>query len=190
MFHPSWFFSHNIANQEVTPPRRLTPEASARFILGQSDCGIMLSEENGLESSIVNVIREHHGKSLVYFFYRKACDLYDEAMRKFDEGLTDTRPQPVDASVYTYKGPIPQSRESAIVSMADAVESATRSLNHASEEDYRSMIENIFRSRILDGHLTDSGLTLREIEQMKEAFVKGVCASHHSRIRYPKAEKS
>lgn len=184
------YFSENIANQEVTPHSRLTPEASARIILGHVDDGIKLAEENGLESSIVNVIREHHGKSLVYFFYRKACDLYDEAMRKFDEGLTDTRPQPVDASVYTYKGPIPQSRESAIVSMADAVESATRSLNHASEEDYRSMIENIFRSRILDGHLTDSGLTLREIEQMKEAFVKGVCASHHSRIRYPKAEKS
>lgn len=184
------YFSENIADQSQTPHSRMTPEASARIILGHVDDGVKLAQANGLESRIVDVIREHHGRSLVYFFYRKACDLYDEAKRKFDEGLTDTCPQPVDRSVYSYKGPIPQSCESAIVSMADAVESATRSLNHATEDDYRNMIENIFRSRILDGHLNDCGLTLGEIDLMKEALIKGVCASHHGRIQYPEAPKN
>lgn len=183
------YFSENIPDQTQTPHNALTPEASARIILGHVDEGVKRAQEYGLESRIIDVIREHHGKSNVYFFYRKAMDQYEESMRKFEEGLIDTKPQPVDINNFTYKGPIPRSRETAIVSMADVVESATRSLNHASVDDYRNMIENIFRSRILDGHLRDSKLTLGDLEVMKDAFVSAICASHHSRIQYPKAEE-
>lgn len=181
------YFSENMPDQTDTPHKALTPEASARIILGHVDEGVRLAQEYGLESRIIDAIREHHGKSNVYFFYRKAMDQYEESLQKFNAGLTDTEPQPVDISNFTYKGPSPRSRETAIVSMADAVESATRSLNHASLDDYRNMIENIFRARILDGHLRDSGLTLGDLEVMKDAFVAAICASHHSRIQYPKA---
>ncbi len=181
------YFSENIQDQTATPHNALTPEASALIILGHVDEGVRLAQEYGLESRIIDAIREHHGKSNVYFFYRKAMDLYEESLRKFNEGLVDTEPQPVDINNFSYKGPVPRSRETAIVSMADAVESATRSLNHASMEDYRNMIENIFRARVLDGHLNDSGLTLGDLEVMKDAFVSAICASHHSRIQYPKA---
>ena len=103
--------------------------------------------------------------------------------------MTDTCPDEVDKSIFTYMGPIPQSRESGIVSMADAVESATRSLQHPTEADIRNMIDGIFKGRILDGHLQDSGLTLGEIAKMKESFFQTLRTMNHNRIAYPKPKE-
>lgn len=180
------YFAENIVDQSATPHADLTPEASARIITGHVTDGVALAEKYGLNIRIINVIREHHGVSTAYFFYRKAQDLYREEMQKFEEGLIDTCPEEVDMSVFTYKGPIPQTRESGIVSMADAVESATRSLQHPTEEDIRSMIDGIFRGRILDGHLQDCQLTLGDIAVMKETFFNTIRTMHHNRISYPK----
>ena len=170
----------------ATPHADLTPEASARIITGHVTEGVELAHSYGLNNRIVNVIREHHGVSTAYFFYRKALDHYEEEKAKFEEGLIDTCPEEVDKSIFTYKGPIPQTRESGIVSMADAVESATRSLQHPTEEDIRNMINGIFKDRILDGHLQDCGLTLGEIETLKDSFFATIRTMHHNRIAYPK----
>ncbi|MBR3903800.1 MAG: HDIG domain-containing protein [Akkermansia sp.] len=180
------YFAENIADQNNTPHAELTPEASARIITGHVTEGVELAHAHGLNKRIVNVIREHHGVSTAYFFYRKALDHYEEEKAKFEEGLIDTCPEEVDKSIFTYKGPIPQTRESGIVSMADAVESATRSLQHPTEDDIRNMISGIFKGRILDGHLQDCGLTLGEIEKLKESFFATIRTMHHSRIAYPK----
>lgn len=180
------YFAENIVDQNATPHADLTPETSARIITGHVTDGVELAEKYGLNVRIVNVIREHHGVSTAYFFYRKAQDLYRLELQKFEEGLIDTCPEEVDISVFTYKGPIPQTRESGIVSMADAVESATRSLQHPTEDDIRSMIEGIFRGRILDGHLQDCQLTLGDIALMKETFFNTIRTMHHNRISYPK----
>lgn len=180
------YFAENIVDQSATPHADLTPETSARIITGHVTDGVELAEKYGLNVRIINVIREHHGVSTAYFFYRKAQDLYQEEMKRFEEGLIDTCPEKVDMSVFTYKGPIPQTRESGIVSMADAVESATRSLHHPTEDDIRSMIEGIFRGRILDGHLQDCQLTLGDIAVMKETFFNTIRTMHHNRISYPK----
>lgn len=180
------YFAENILDTNNSPHADLTPEASARIITGHVTEGIALAESYGLNNRIVNVIREHHGVSTAYFFYRKALDLYEEEKAKFEEGLIDTCPEEVDKSIFTYKGPIPQTRESGIVSMADAVESATRSLQHPTEEDIRNMINGIFKGRILDGHLQDCGLTLGEIETLKESFFATIRTMHHNRIAYPK----
>lgn len=180
------YFAENIADQNASPHAELTPEASARIITGHVSEGVELAESHGLNTRIVNVIREHHGVSTAYFFYRKALDQYEEEKAKFEEGLIDTCPEEVDKSIYTYKGPIPQTRESGIVSMADAVESATRSLQHPTEDDIRNMISGIFKGRILDGHLQDCGLTLGEIERLKESFFATIRTMHHNRISYPK----
>ena len=180
------YFAENIADQNATPHAELTPEASARIITGHVTDGVEMAEKYGLNIRIVNVIREHHGVSTAYFFYRKAQDLYQKEKERFEEGLSDTCPEEVDISVFTYKGPIPQTRESGIVSMADAVESATRSLQHPTEEDIRSMIDGIFRGRILDGHLQDCQLTLGDIAVMKETFFNTIRTMHHNRISYPK----
>lgn len=180
------YFAENMADPNNSPHAELTPEASARIITGHVAEGVALAEEYGLNVRIVNVIREHHGVSAAYFFYRKALDHYEEEKAKFEEGLIDTCPAEVDKAIFTYKGPIPQTRESGIVSMADAVESATRSLQHPTEEDIRNMINGIFKGRILDGHLQDCGLTLGEIEKLKESFFATIRTMHHNRIAYPK----
>lgn len=182
------YFSENIIDQTMTPHADLTPEASARIITGHVTEGAQLAQNAKLNPRIIDVIREHHGTTTAYFFYRKALDNYEMAKKKFDDGLTDTCPDEVDKSIFTYPGPIPQSRESGIVSMADAVESATRSLQHPTEDDIRNMIEGIFKGRILDGHLQDSGLTLGEIAKMKTAFFTTLRTMNHNRIAYPKPQ--
>lgn len=184
------YFSENIIDQTLSPHAELTPEGSARIIISHVSDGVNMAREHKLNPSIVDVIREHHGVTSAYFFYRKALDQYESERRKYDEGLADTCPDEVDKSIFTYKGPIPQSRESGIVSMADAVESATRSLQHPTEDDIRNMIESIFKGRILDGHLQDSGLTLGEIARMKEAFFVTLRTMNHNRIAYPKPKEN
>ena len=180
------YFAENIADQNVSPHADLTPEASARIITGHVTEGVEMAQSHGLNNRIVNVIREHHGVSTAYFFYRKALDHYEEEKAKFEEGLIDTCPEEVDKSIFTYKGPIPQTRESGIVSMADAVESATRSLQHPTEEDIRNMIDGIFKGRILDGHLEECDLTLGDIVKLKASFFNTIRTMHHNRIAYPK----
>ncbi len=180
------YFSENIGDQSLSPHHDLTPEASARVITAHVSDGIEIAQKYRLNSRIVDVIREHHGVSTAYFFYRKALDQYNDAKQRFEDGLTDTCPGEVDKSIFTYKGPIPQTRESGIVSLADAVESATRSLQHPSEDDIRSMIDGIVRGRILDGHLQDCGLTLGDIARLKESFFATIRTMGHSRIAYPR----
>ncbi len=180
------FFAENISDQTSSPHQALTPEASARIIIGHVQQGVEMAQEAKLNRRIIDVIREHHGVSTAYFFYRKAMDCYEQELSKFEEGLADARPEEVDKALFTYKGPIPQTRESGIVSMADAVESATRSLGHPTEEDIRNMIEGIFKGRILDGHLQDCSLTLGDIARMKESFFTTIKTMNHNRITYPK----
>ncbi len=180
------YFSENISNQANSPHNELTPEGSARVITSHVADGVEIAQKYRLNHRIVSAIREHHGVSTAYFFYRKALDQYNEAKQRFDEGLTDTCPGEVDKAVFTYKGPIPQTRESGIVSLADAVESATRSLQHPTEEDLRNMIDGIVKGRVLDGHLQDSDLTLGEIALLKEAFFATIRTMGHNRIAYPK----
>ncbi len=183
------YFAENISDQNLSPHNDMTPESSARVITAHVTDGVEIAQKYRLNRRIIDVIREHHGVSTAYFFYRKALDLYNEEKERFDEGLTDTCPDEVDKSVFTYKGPIPQSRESGIVSMADAVESAVRSLHHPTEDDIRSMIDGIFKGRILDGHLQDCGLTLGEIAIMKECFFATIRTMNHNRIAYPKPQE-
>lgn len=184
------YFSENIADQTLTPHGDLTPEGSARIITGHVAAGVELAKEYRLNPQIIDVIREHHGVTTAYFFLRKAQDTYEEARTRFEEGLADTCPDEVDKSIFTYGGPIPRSRESGIVSMADAVESATRSLQHPTEADLRSMIDAIFKGRILDGHLQDCGLTLGDIAKMKESFFTTLRTMNHNRIAYPKPRET
>ncbi len=184
------YFSENIVDQSLSPHAELTPEGSARIITGHVLAGVELAREYRLNHKIIEAIREHHGVTTAYFFLRKAQDTYDEAKRRFDEGLSDSCPDEVDKSIFTYAGPIPQCRESGIVSMADAVESATRSLHHPTEADIRSMIDGIFKGRILDGHLQDSGLTLGDIAKMKESFFTTLRTMNHNRIAYPKPRET
>ncbi len=180
------YFAENISDDMASPHDSLTPEISARIITGHVTEGVECAQQYRLNSRIVDCIREHHGVSTAYFFYSKAIQRHTEDMRRFEEGQLDNHPTPVNKEDFAYKGPIPQTRESGIISMADAVESATRSLKSPTEDDIIGMIENIFKGRILDGHLNESGLTLGELHTIKQSFLKTIKSIHHNRIAYPK----
>ncbi len=182
------YFTENMPDQAKSKHDALTAKESAKIIIGHVQRGVEIARKNNLNIRIINVIREHHGKLLTYFFYRKAMDHYKEQKAKFDQGLIDTCPEDVNKNDFSYEGPIPQTRESGIVSMADAVESATRSLSHPTEDQIRDLVEKIFRERILDGHLQDCQITLGDIAKMKDSFLTTLSKMNHNRIAYPDPE--
>ena len=122
---------------------------------------------------VIGFIPQHHGTSVMSYFHGKA--LREAGGR---EDLVDER-------LYRYPGPKPQSREAAILMLADGVEASVRSLDEKDEESIREMVDRIVDARVEDGQLDDAELTLRDIAQIKDAFVAQLLGMYHSRIKYP-----
>lgn len=183
------YFIENI-NMDDSPHLDLPPLTSAKIIKAHVTDGVELASQAKLNRHIISVIREHHGTSLVYFFYRKALDLRDEMMAKVEKGLMNPEdvdhPRPED---YSYEGPIPQSKEAGIVSLADIVESAARSLKQPTKEDIAELVDRLIRARIVDGQLDDCRLTLGELKIIRNKFVNSLINMMHNRISYPKPEE-
>ncbi|HEX5041251.1 MAG TPA: HDIG domain-containing protein [Candidatus Limnocylindria bacterium] len=151
----------------------LTADTSARIIAGHIRDGIDLGYENGLPVQIIGFIPQHHGTSVMTFFHTKALS---EA---------GGREELVDERSYRYPGPKPQSREAAILMLADGVEASVRSLDEKDEESIRGMVNRIVDARVEDGQLDDADLTLKDIALIKDAFVGQLLGMYHSRIKYP-----
>ncbi len=151
----------------------LDAETSARIIAAHIRDGIDLGYENGLPVQIIGFIPQHHGTSVMSYFYGKAVR---EAGGDSDAVSKDT---------FRYPGPKPQSREAAILMLSDGVEASVRSLDNKDEPSIRAMVDGIVDARIEDGQLDDAELTLRNIAQIKEAFVQQLLGMYHSRIKYP-----
>jgi hypothetical protein len=151
----------------------LNPETSARIIAGHIRDGIDLGYEHRLPVQVIGYIPQHHGTSVMTYFHTKA-------LREVG-GRTDL----VDERIYRYPGPKPQSREAAILMLADGVEASVRSLDEKDEESIRAMVDRIVDARVEDGQLDDAELTLKNIAQIKEAFVGQLLGMYHSRIKYP-----
>ena len=151
----------------------LDAETSARIIAGHIRDGIDLGYEHGLPVQIIGFIPQHHGTSVMSYFHGKAV---------LEAG---GREDLVDERRYRYPGPKPQSREAAILMLADGVEASVRSLDEKDEESIRGMVGRIVDGRVEDGQLDDAELTLRDIAQIKDAFVAQLLGMYHSRIKYP-----
>ena len=151
----------------------LNAETSARIIAGHIRDGIDLAYEHGLPVQVVGYIPQHHGTSVMAYFHQKA--LREVGGR---EDLVDER-------TYRYPGPKPQTREAAILMLADGVEASVRSLDEKDEESIRAMVDRIVDARVEDGQLDDAELTLKNISQIKDAFVGQLLGMYHSRIKYP-----
>jgi putative nucleotidyltransferase with HDIG domain len=151
----------------------LTPESSARIIAGHVRDGIDLGYEYGLPVQIIGFIPQHHGTSVMSYFYGKALR---ELAGDEEAAARDS---------YRYPGPKPQSREAAILMLADGVEASVRSLEEKDEVSIRGMVNRIVDARVDDGQLDDAELTLRNISQIKEAFVQQLLGMYHGRIQYP-----
>ncbi|HEX2141298.1 MAG TPA: HDIG domain-containing protein [Candidatus Limnocylindria bacterium] len=151
----------------------LTAEVSARIIASHIRDGIDLAYEHALPVQVIGFIPQHHGTSVMSYFYGKALR---------EVGGQDDM---VSKDTYRYPGPKPQSREAAILMLADGVEASVRSLDDKDEPAIRAMVDRIVDARVEDGQLDDAELTLKNIAQIKEAFVQQLLGMYHSRIKYP-----
>ncbi|MEN8849543.1 MAG: HDIG domain-containing metalloprotein [Akkermansiaceae bacterium] len=177
-----------IENQgEVNPHDTLTPTMSALIIIAHVKDGVDRAIKNKLNPRIIQVIQEHHGDSLVYYFYRKAQERIaaEKKKGKDDSKNSDDLPK-IDGKSFRYPGSIPQTRESGIISLADAVESASRTLTKPSPGKIRSLVDEIVLKRVRDGQLDACGLNLSELTKVREVFAKTLRSMLHSRIEYPK----
>jgi len=151
----------------------LDPETSARIIAGHIRDGIDLGYEFGLPVQIIGFIPQHHGTSVMSYFYGKA-------LREL--GVSG---EAAERDLYRYPGPKPQSREAAILMLSDGVEASVRSLDEKDEASIRGMVNRIVDARVEDGQLDEADLTLRNLAQIKEAFVQQLLGMYHTRIQYP-----
>jgi membrane-associated HD superfamily phosphohydrolase len=159
---------------------------SALVLIAHVKDGVDLAVRHKLNREIIDVILQHHGTTLVYYFYRRALDQQEEMKKAVAEGRAPESDIPeVDASSFRYPGPKPSFRESAIISLADAVESASRTLTKATPAKIEALVEEIIRGRLRDGQLDECDLTLRDLRLVRDSFAKTLRTSLHRRIPYP-----
>ena len=160
---------------------------SALIIIAHVKDGVDMAIKHNLNENIIEVIQEHHGDSLVYFFYRRAQDRLKEMEVRVEEGKAQEDDLPkVDEKSFRYPGPPPRTRESGIISLADAVESASRTIKKPTPGKIKALIDEIVLNRVKDGQLDRCGLTMKEIATVKKVFAKTLRSMLHARIDYPK----
>ncbi len=184
---PLYFVENQV---EGNPHDDLTPTMSALVIVAHVKDGVDMAIKEKLAPEIIDVIQEHHGDSLVYYFYRKAQEQRRRQQDDVEEGrIPDEEVVDVDRKNFSYPGPVPQTRESGIISLADAVESASRSLEKPNPTKIRALVDDIVLGRIKDGQLDDCGLTLNDVKVIRAVFSKTLRSMLHTRIAYPEEKK-
>ena len=180
-----------IENQgDENPHDGLTPTMSALVIIAHVKDGVDLAVKNKLNPLIIDVIKEHHGNSLVYYFYHKANEQKREEEGKVDKGLAKVEDvTKVNEKNFRYPGPTPSSKESGIISIADAVESASRTLRKPTPSKIRAMVDEIVMKRVSEGQLDECKLSMRELKQVRDSFSSTLRSMLHSRIDYPKEQE-
>lgn len=162
------FFIENQMNIE-NPHDRLPPETSRDIIIAHTTDGANELRKHKLPKQIIDIAEQHHGTSLLKYFYFKA--------KKEDDKIQEKE--------YRYPGPKPQTRETAVISLADSVEAAVRSMANPTPEEIRSLVHNIAQDKLLDGQFNECDLTMKEIELVKNTFCETLNGIFHSRIEYP-----
>ena len=157
----------------------LTPSVSLLIIIGHVKDGIELAREYALPNALVPFIQQHHGTTLVEYFYHAA---------KTKQGQNKGEPE-VPETQYRYPGPKPRTKEAAIVMIADCVESATRAMGEPTAPRIETLVHDLTMRRLLDGQFDDCELTMRDIERVESALVKMLLSIYHGRIAYPSNER-
>lgn len=151
----------------------LTPIESAYIIKSHILDGKSLAKQHNLPKIFIDIILEHHGTTLIKFFYSKQLEKMNGIFEDVDE------------KAFRYPGPKPQTKESAIIMLADSIEAASRSLDENTEEAVRKLVDNITQSKVLDGQFDECPLTFDELAKIKKKLVEIIKATHHLRIKYP-----
>jgi putative nucleotidyltransferase with HDIG domain len=182
------YFTENM-NFERNPHDDLAPTMSALIIIAHVKEGVDLALKNKLNHQIIDIIQEHHGTSFVYYFYQRALQHQEDAraggkiMNMREEDIPEVREES-----FRYPGPKPQTKESAIVSLADIIESASRSLSKPTPQKIEQLVNELIEERIADGQLDECDLTLGDLRIIAERFRFTLMTMLHSRIAYPRAE--
>src|SRR5438093_6782752 len=182
------YFTENMSF-ERNPHDDLAPSMSALIIIAHVKEGVDLALKHRLNQRIIDIIQEHHGTSLVYYFYQRALQQQEDAraggkiMNIREEDIPDVREES-----FRYSGPKPQTKESAIVSLADIVESASRSLEKPTLQKIEQLVDELIEERVADGQLDECDLTLGELRVIAKRFRFTLMTMLHTRIAYPKHE--
>jgi putative nucleotidyltransferase with HDIG domain len=175
----------------INPHDEKNPSMSALVIKAHVKEGVEMARKNKLPRVITDVIRQHHGTSLIQYFYYQA-----QQREKKDEkngsakspSSNKTEQTRIDESTYRYDGPRPAFKESAIIFFADGIEAASRTLKKVTQPNVEELIDNMFQSRIKDGQLDECPLTFQELDKIRKSFIYTVLNMLHARIEYPKDE--
>jgi len=150
----------------------LIPSMSSLILVAHVKEGVELARQYKLDRRIVSIIEQHHGTSLISYFYDRA-----ERSRQLKFNIVEED--------YRYPGPKPKNREAAIVMLADAVEAASNSLERPTPARLETMIKNIIRERFSDGQLDECNLTLANLKKIEESLIRLLSARYHTRVKYP-----
>lgn len=163
------FFTEN--QHGVNPHDALNPLQSARIVIAHVNDGLKRAEKAKLPSVIKNFISEHHGCGKAKYFYNTYCNQHPN--------------EDIDATSFSYPGPNPQSKETSILMMADAVEAASRSLPNHTPEAIEELVNRMIDGQIADGLHNDSLLSFKDVKEIKESFISRLRTMYHARISYP-----
>lgn len=168
------FFTEN--QHGVNPHAGLDPETSAHTIISHVTDGLAIASKEKLPSRVKAFISEHHGKGLAKYFYNTAVNENPDVV--------------IDKAKFQYPGPNPQSKETAILMMADSIEAASRSLKQYTPEAINNLVDKIIDTQIADGLLKEAPLSFRDVEIIKKTFKKRLSTIYHSRVAYPEMNKA
>ncbi len=175
----------------INPHLAQNPSMSALVIKAHVKEGVQLARQHKLPRNIIEVIRQHHGTSLIQYFYytalKKSKNGSGNTGAPFPEAPT-IKAEEVDESTYRYDGPKPRFKESAIILFADSVEAASRSLKKVTPAAIDELLDRIFQDRLEDHQLDDCPITFQEIAQIKKSFSFTLLNMLHSRVEYPRKE--
>ena len=163
----------------------LDPETSAALLKSHVSAGIDIAYKSGLPKALIAFIPQHHGTAVMSYFYARAKEQAAEPYGGLATAEGKKAADAVDIRKFRHGGPKPQSREAAIIMLADSVEASVRSLASRDEAAIRVMVARIFEERIADDQFDECDLTLRDIERIREAFVGQLLGMYHQRIAYP-----
>lgn len=179
------YFTENMRHGR-NPHDELAPTMSALIIIAHVKEGVDLALKYNLCQEIIDVIQQHHGTSLVFYFYKRALQQQEDAraggkiMNIREEDIPEVREES-----FRYSGPRPQTREAAVISLADCIESAARSLERVTPQKIDQLIRDMIDKRLIDGQLKECDLSMRELETVCESFRNTLQSMMHSRIAYP-----
>ena len=166
------YFTEN-QKQGVNPHNNLDPYQSVKIITGHVSQGALLAKEYKIPELVASGILEHHGTTLIQYFLHKAKELSKETGKEIKE------------EDFRYKGPKPQSMETAILMLADVIEATSRSMTDTSSEALESMIHKTILDKFMDGQFNESNLSVKELSKLEEAFLHSLDGTYHTRVKYP-----